>query len=85
VELQVPTCVHSDVAESKQGTDEENRAVVRGSLAFYGTYEVDEASKSLMMRIEYSSFPNFNGAEQRRSIKLEGDELTVINPAKGVE
>jgi len=32
------------------------------------------------MRIELSSFPNFNGLQQRRSIKLENDELTVINP-----
>jgi lipocalin-like protein len=62
------------------GTDAENRAVVQGSLAYYGSYEVDEAQKDLLMRIEYSTFPNFNGAEQRRSIKLENDELTVINP-----
>jgi Lipocalin-like domain len=80
------TLIRSDIPKfasnnRQQGTDEENRAVVRGSLAFYGTYEVDEASKSLIMRIESSSFPNFNGAEQRRSLKLEGDELTVINPA----
>jgi hypothetical protein len=52
---------------------------VQGVLAYYGSYEVDENNKSLIMRIEFSSFPNFNGAEQRRTIKLENDELTVIN------
>ena len=31
------------------------------------------------MKIEYSSFPNFNGATQRREIKLENDELTITN------
>jgi hypothetical protein len=63
------------------GTDAENRAVVQGTLAHYGTYEVDEAAKALVMHIEVSSFPNFNGATQRRSVKLENDELTVINAA----
>jgi hypothetical protein len=63
------------------GTDAENRAVVQGTLAYYGTYEVDEPGKALLIHIEYSSFPNFNGAQQRRSIKLENDELTVINAA----
>lgn len=63
------------------GTDAENRAVVQGSLAYFGTYEVDEAGKALLMRIEASSFPNFAGAQQRREIKLENDELTVINQA----
>jgi hypothetical protein len=63
----------------QKGTDAENKAVVQGVLAYYGTYEVDEGNKSLIMRIEYSSFPNINGAEQRRTIKLENDELIVIN------
>ena len=63
------------------GTDAENRAVVQGSLAYFGTYEVDEAGKALVMHIEASSFPNFSGAQQRRGIKLENDELTVINQA----
>jgi hypothetical protein len=54
---------------------------VQGVIVYYGTYEVEEPSKSLVMRVEYSSFPNFNGAQQRRDIKLENDELTVINAA----
>ncbi|HEY7296332.1 MAG TPA: lipocalin-like domain-containing protein [Xanthobacteraceae bacterium] len=61
------------------GTDAENRAVVQGALAYYGTYDLDASGKSLLMRIEYSSFANFNGQQQRREIKLENDELTVIN------
>jgi lipocalin-like protein len=63
----------------QNGTDAENKATVQGVLAYFGTYEVDESNKSLIMRIEYSSFPNFNGAEQRRTVKIENDELTVIN------
>ena len=79
------TLIRSDVPKfasnnRQTGTDAENRAVVQGVITYYGTYEVDEPGKSLLMRIELSSFPNFNGLQQRRSIKLENDELTVINP-----
>ena len=79
------TLIRSDIPKlasnnRQTGTDAENRAVVQGVITYYGTYEVDEPGKSLLMRIELSSFPNFNGLQQRRSIKLENDELTVINP-----
>jgi Lipocalin-like domain len=65
----------------QSGTDAENKAVAQGALAYFGTYEIDEDSKALTMHIEYSSYPNFNGATQRRNIKLENDELTIINSA----
>src|SRR4029079_8890209 len=63
------------------GTDAENKAVAQGSLAYFGTYTIDEQNNSIVMRIEYSSFPNFNGAEQRRSIKFDGEQLIIINQA----
>jgi len=34
----------------------------------------------MTMRIEAGTFPNFNGAEQRRLIAVTGDELRVTNP-----
>ena len=61
-------------------TDAEKKAMGQGTLTYFGTYTVDEASNALAMRIEVSSYPNFNGAEQRRIIKLENDELTLTNP-----
>ena len=63
----------------QQGTEAENKAAAQGAIAYFGTYDVDEPSKTLTMKIEYSSFPNFNGATQRREIKLENDELTITN------
>lgn len=61
-------------------TDAEKKAMGQGTLTYFGTYTVDEASTALVMRIEISSYPNFSGAEQRRTIKLENDELTLTNP-----
>jgi len=36
--------------------------------------------KTLVFRIESSTFPNWNGAEQRRPFSLSGDELTYTSP-----
>jgi hypothetical protein len=62
------------------GTAEENKAVVQGSIAHFGTYTVDEAGKTLVFRIQSSTFPNWAGAEQRRAMALSADELTYTSP-----
>ena len=65
------------------GTADENRAVVQGSIAIFGTYSVEDAGKTLVMRIENSTFPNWAGAEQRRALTLGADELTYTTPGSG--
>ena len=65
-----------------QGTAEENKAVVQGMIAYFGTWSVDEASKVLTTNIEAGSFPNLNGGSQKRNItSLTADELKYTNPA----
>src|SRR4051812_39822894 len=61
------------------GTAEENRAIVRGSIAYFGSYSFHEATGTLTARIEGSTFPNFIGQEQRRLIEIAGDALTYVN------
>jgi hypothetical protein len=65
------------------GTSEENRAVVQGSIALFGTYSVEDAGKTLVMRIENGTFPNWAGVEQRRAMTLSGDEFTYTTPGSG--
>jgi hypothetical protein len=62
-----------------QGTADENKATVQGSLAYCGTYAVDR--DTLIMRVEASTYPNEEGAEQRRTFTVSGDDLTWKNPA----
>jgi Lipocalin-like domain len=65
-----------------QGTAEENKAVLQGSIAYYGTWAVDEATKTLTTNVEAATFPNLNGATQKRTItSLTADELKYTNPA----
>lgn len=63
-----------------QGTPDEHKAVVQGSNAFFGTYTVNEADKSIVFRVEFSTYPNWNGDEQKRIFTLAGDELSYVNP-----
>lgn len=58
-----------------EGTAEENKAVVQGSIAHFGRYTVNETDRTVTFHIDTSTFPNWNGAEQKRPITLTGDEL----------
>ena len=62
-----------------KGTAEENQAVVHGSIAYFGTYNVP-SDNTMIMRIEGSTYPNFDGEEQKRIITLAGDEMKWLNP-----
>ncbi len=63
-----------------QGTAEENKATVQGTLAFFGTYKVE--GTTLTRHIEGSSFPNWTETDQKLSeLTLTGDELKWTNPA----
>jgi hypothetical protein len=61
------------------GTPEENKAVVQGSIFYFGTYTVDEAAKTLSYHIESCSFPNWNGTDRKHSFNISGDELNLTS------
>jgi hypothetical protein len=68
------------VSDRLQGTPEEYAAAVRGTAASYGTWSVDEAGKTITLRIEGSLLPNQDGTEGKRSIvNLTADELRWLN------
>ncbi|MGJ7915354.1 lipocalin-like domain-containing protein [Massilia sp. LXY-6] len=64
-----------------QGTNDEYKAVAQGSIAHFGRYEVNEADKTLTFHIEASTFPNWNGIEQKRPFSINRDELKWVTPA----
>jgi hypothetical protein len=68
-----------------QGTPEENKTVVHGSIAHTGRYTIDDGGKSITFRIDTSTFPNWNGTTQKRALKVSGDTLiyTVTTPSAG--
>ena len=63
------------------GTDADNKAIVQGTLALFGTYAVDEQKKTLTFNIQASTYPNAEGTSQTRTIdKLTADEFRNTNP-----
>jgi hypothetical protein len=64
-------------------TPEENKAVVQGSVAYYGTYTVNDADRTIALHVDRSSFPNQNGSDGKRIITaLSADEMKYINPLR---
>ena len=60
-----------------QGTAEENKVTAEGTQTYFGTYAVDEGDRSIAIHIEGSSFPNWNGTDQKRFVSISGDQLTL--------
>jgi lipocalin-like protein len=64
-------------------TPQEFRAVLNSFGANFGTWSVDEADKTLIVRVEGASNPNLEGAERKDKISLNGDELRIQGPDPG--
>ena len=63
------------------GTAEENKAVMSRSIAMIGTYVVNAADKTLVFKVDSSTFPNWNGTEQKRLLApTSKDELRYVTP-----
>jgi hypothetical protein len=58
-----------------QGTPDENKAVVQGSVSSFGTYSVNEADNTLTLQYEASSFPNLAGTQSTWSVTIAGAEV----------
>jgi hypothetical protein len=64
-----------------KATAEEARAIIAGSIGYFGTYTVDEADKIIVYRVEGTTLQNMLDVEQSRVIVvLTADELRYRNP-----
>jgi len=68
-----------------KGSAEENQAVVAGTIAHFGRYTIDDGGKSFTFHIEASTFPNWDGTQQKRPFEIKGDRLIykVAAPSAG--
>jgi hypothetical protein len=58
-----------------QGTADENKAVVQGSIAHFGTYSISPDGKVLLLKVEGGTWPSWIGTEQKRDLSISGDSL----------
>ena len=61
-------------------TAEEVRAAYAGFAAYYGTYTVDGAARTVTIRVEGSNMPSYTGTDQMRPFRVDGDTLTLGVP-----
>lgn len=69
--------------DKSKGTDQENRASVKGCNSHYGTYKIE--GNNIIFNIEHASFPNWEGMQQKRPFIISGDifKYTVPSPTTG--
>lgn len=66
------------------GTAEENKAIVQGSIAYFGRYSIDESSAQMRIHYDGSTFPNWDGEDQVRLVVVSNDLLRITSPASAV-
>jgi hypothetical protein len=53
------------------------------SVAYFGTYTVDDADNSMAMHIDASSIANAIGRDEKRLVTFSGNQLTVASQKSG--
>ena len=80
VEVLTDTTVAKFASNTRgEGTDAENRAAMAASIAFAGTYTVDENGEFSGNKVELSTFPNWIGGVRTRkelTLIVDGDRMT---------
>jgi hypothetical protein len=76
---ELPKIATNDRAKA---TAEEARTIVEGSIGYYGTYRVDEAENTMMVKLVGGTYTNIvGGPGQKRIITaLTADSLKFTNP-----
>lgn len=67
-----------------KGTPEEYKATVEGTLAFFGTYTVNDANNAIVFHVIASTYPNYTATDQKRTFTVVGDELHFTNTTPSI-
>ncbi len=62
------------------GTPEEKAAAYDSYIGLCGRYEVNEEERSVVLRLELSSYPNWTGTMQKRFAEVTGTRLRIKTP-----
>jgi hypothetical protein len=63
------------------GTPEEYATIMRRTISIFGTFDVNEEKKTVIFNIVSSTYPNFSGEKQERTIdKLTAEQFINTNP-----
>ena len=68
------------IGDQMLGTPAEIEANYKGSISYFGTYEVDVENGFIIHRVESSIFPNMEGTDQKRFFELSENRLQLTTP-----
>jgi Lipocalin-like domain len=77
--------VRSDLAKyasnnRTQPSPAEAVATAQGAIAFFGTYTMNETDRSYTLRVEGSTYPNWNGTDLKQAVEsITADEMKIRN------
>ena len=67
-------------SDREKATADEARAIVAGSIGYFGTYTVDEFTKVITYRTEGTTYMNLPAVQRRVITVLTANELRYRNP-----
>lgn len=71
--------------DPEKPTPEEAQAIARGAIAYYGTYTVNDADKTINLKLDATTLPNQVGMDQKRVVtSINGNEMKYRNPTSVV-
>ena len=81
--LMMASADNSRIASNdRRMTQSEEEGLVVESIAYYGTYTVNEEVNVISLHLDASTFPNQVGTDQKRAVtSLTADELKYSSPA----
>jgi hypothetical protein len=62
-------------------TVEDLRQIADGFIAYYGDFQVDDSTKTIVTKVAAATIPAWTDSEQKRAYELTGDALALITPA----
>lgn len=62
----------------QHGTPQDFERVARGDIAYYGEYAVNN-DQTITLHVDYSTYPNMDNTDGKREVKINGDELELVN------
>jgi hypothetical protein len=62
-------------------TVDDLRQIADGFTAYYGNFQVDESTKTIITKVTAATIPAWTDSEQKRAYELTGDTLALITPA----
>lgn len=72
-----PTFASADI---RAGTIAEKAAAFDSFFAYCGRFEVNDAERSVVHKVESSLFPNWTGESQKRFVEINDKRLTLRTP-----